>query len=219
MGEACAQSRIDPELIIQESTYGIVMALTLILTAQMGIFHYASRTDLILAILGMDFVWGAIDMFIFYRCDVLARYRRLQFSRKMSKMSREEKLLVLEDEFGDTVLEFVDAEDRRRILDSVADSRFNEKTDARCRKKHYTVNAVAAFLINFAGVIPSVLCLWLMADYSQALIGSAAISSLVLFVIAYLLVPSDSGKTKLIAGLTTAGMALLFTVFAALFGG
>ena len=48
--------KMDPDLVVMEATYGVVMALTLVTTAQLGIAHYDNRMGLVIAILAMDFV-------------------------------------------------------------------------------------------------------------------------------------------------------------------
>jgi len=65
-------------LAIQEVLYGFVMALTFIIAARVGIFTYDTPLYLVMMILAMNFVWGVIDMIIFYRIDVSTqrRYRR-----------------------------------------------------------------------------------------------------------------------------------------------
>ena len=75
-------SRIDRELVLQEAMYGFVMALTFITAEQLGLVDYNTRSKLILAILGMDFVWGAIDMYIFYRMDIMGMISQMGFLRK-----------------------------------------------------------------------------------------------------------------------------------------
>lgn len=59
----------DRGLIIQEAMYGFIMALTFVTVAKLGIVRY-ERENLIIAIIMMDFVWGVIDLIIFYNLDV-----------------------------------------------------------------------------------------------------------------------------------------------------
>ena len=54
---------VSKELIVQEAMYGFVMALTFVTAVQLGIVEYHDRGRLCLAISGMIFVWGMIDMF------------------------------------------------------------------------------------------------------------------------------------------------------------
>lgn len=213
-------SKLDPELVIQEAMYGFIMALTLVTTAQLGIFTYASRTDLILAIIGMDFVWGAIDMYIFYRVDILAYRRRLQKYVDMNRMEhRSDKKAILADEFQGTMFEFVGESDRDRILDAFIDGEFIDVNTLHRSTLHYAFNAVTAFVVTMLTVIPSVVALMAFEDYGAALLCSSCSSAIALFFTGYLLAPGITRKSRIVTGALTAGIALFFTIMAAYLGG
>ncbi|MCQ2084856.1 MAG: hypothetical protein MJZ21_01760 [archaeon] len=196
------------------------MALTLVTTAQLGIFTYASRYDLILAIIGMDFVWGAIDMYIFYRGDVMAYHRRLKkYSEAVALESDTAKKDMLRDEFHGTMFEFADDLSRDKILDTFLSADFTDFENLSRSKRHYLFNAITAFFVTMLTVVPSIVALWFFEDYTTALFCSSVVSAFALFFTGYLMAPDTTLKVRVTTGLVTAGIALLFTIFAAYFGG
>ncbi len=213
-------SKLDPDLIIQEAMYGFIMALTLVTTAQVGLVHYPSRQALVMAIIGMDFVWGAIDMYIFYRIDLLSRSRRInKYVNEFEGADHETRVRIAEEELHDTMFEFASPSDRRKMAEIFADSRCCGADALRSSNRHYVINALTAFFVTIMTVIPSVVCLEFIADFTLAALTTSIVSVVALFFVGYRLSPSDTTRSKIITGLTVAGISLLFTVFAAVFGG
>ncbi|MCQ2079568.1 MAG: hypothetical protein MJZ38_05910 [archaeon] len=213
-------SMLDPDLVVQEALYGFIMALTLVLTCQLGIAHYDSRETLILAIVGMDFVWGAIDMVVFYRVDILAHSRRVHLYLKVREATdREEQIRLLEHEFDGTVFRMGDVSNRRRMIEEFLDGDFTGLNDLQRDRRHYLFNAVTAFVVSVSTVIPVILCLVLVEDQTMSLLFSSTLSSLALFFIGYAISPSDNRGYRVGTGLSIATIGLVFTVVAALLGG
>ena len=212
--------KIDPELMIQESMYGFVMSLTFITAAQLGIFHYSDRTALILAIIGMDFVWGSIDMYIFYRMDMMSLHRqvitlgKMYVSEDRSSMREE-----VDRELDGTIFDLMDGSTREKAVDLVMGSEIGNFGGYRKEKNKYLFNAVSAAIITFMTAIPAVACLLLIGDDTTAFFSSSAISSLALFFIGYRMSPYRKRSMKALTGLVTTAASLLLTLFAAYFGG
>ncbi len=213
-------SKLDPDLIIQEAMYGFIMALTLVTTAQVGLVHYPTRQALVMAIIGMDFVWGAIDMYIFYRIDLLSRSRMIhRYTNEFEGADRETRVEIAKGELRGTMFEFAGAEDRRRMAEVFADSRCCSSDNLEKSTRHYVINALTAFFVTIMTVIPSVVCLEFIEDFTLAALTTSIVSVVALFFVGYRLSPSDTPRSKVITGLTVAVISLLFTLFAAAFGG
>ena len=213
-------SNVDRELVIQEAMYGCIMALTLLLTARIGLIHYESRTNLILAILGMDVVWAVIDMYIFYRVDIMSRQRALMSywelrSSPESEISRK----YLEDEFDGTIFQMVSREDQDKMINVFLEGTFTGREGFRRSTGHYLFNAVTSFVAASAPAIPPVLCLMLVEDFDMAVIWASVISSILIFFVGYSMAPGDRFAARVFTGLSTAGICLFFTVVCAVFGG
>lgn len=213
--------RIDPELMVQESMYGFVMSLTFITAAQLGIFHYNDRTGLVLAILGMDFVWGSIDMYIFYRMDMMSLHRQSMTLKRLCRIDDKDSMKgELIEELDGTIFGLMDESTRNMAADLIIERGGHRDPQGFVREKHkYLFNAVTAAIVTFSTAVPAVVCLLLIEDDVMALFSASAISSVALFFIGYLMSPYENRALRSLTGLVTAAVSLLLTLFAALFGG
>lgn len=212
--------KLDRDLVIQEAMYGCIMALTLMLTAYIGIIHYTSRIHLIYAILGMDIVWAIIDMYIFYRADNMSLSRSLKAYWDLHDYpDREAQKKALESEFNGTIFQVVSKEDQDKMLDVFLDGKFTGKEGLKKSNRHYLFNAITTFIFAAAPAIPPVLCLTFIDDFSYAILNACVISCVLIFFVGYFMAPGDGIRSRLITGFTTAGISMLFTVVCAVFGG
>ena len=212
--------RLDRDLVIQEAMYGCIMALTLLLTAYIGVIQYADRMHLIYAILGMDIVWAVIDMYIFYRADHMSLYRSLKLYWELhDQPDRECKKRLLEPEFYGTVFQLVSKEDQDKMIDVFLDGTFTGKEGLKKSNRHYVFNAITTFIFAAAPAIPPVICLTIFDEFNIAVINAAGISCILIFFVGYFMAPGDSLRIRLLTGLTTAGISMLFTIVCAVFGG
>lgn len=212
--------RLDRDLVIQEAMYGCIMALTLMLTAYIGIIQYSDRMHLIYAILGMDVIWAIIDMYIFYRGDLMSRRRSIQLYWDIQNCSdREAKKKALDPEFHGTVFQVISSEDQDKMKDVFLDAKFAGNENFHKTNRHYLFNAATTFVFAAVPAIPPVLCLQFIDKFSVAILNASVISCVLIFFVGYFMAPGDSLKSRLATGLTTAGISLFFTVICAYFGG
>lgn len=213
-------SKVDPDLVIQEALYGFIMALTLITTAQIGLVHYDRPLNLILAIIGMDVVWGLIDMYIFYRVDLTTRDRNLRLYQKLRLMKdRRAQADALSGEFDGTIFELASPEDKDKMIDVFLNGRYIRLSDLKRSNRHYLFNAITAFVSAVLPVIPSVICLWFIEDYHLALFCSSLVSSIAIFFVGFYFAPGSDFKVRVYFGFSIMVICLFFTVVAAAFGG
>ncbi|AGI48345.1 hypothetical protein TALC_01366 [Thermoplasmatales archaeon BRNA1] len=202
-----------------EATYGIVMALTLVTAAQLGIVHYDERRTLIIAILAMDFVWGAIDMFAFFRSDVTAERRRVNLLKNIQFADRRADYRdEVVSELDATIVDLMDDRTKDEIIDLVLQGKINHKPLAG-RYRQYFVNAMGAFAVTFTTAIPPALCVLFISDQTDAFFWASFTSSVLMFFIGYYFAPFKALWAKAVWGLTLVGTALSLTFFAAIFGG
>ncbi len=213
--------RIDPDLMVQESMYGFVMSLTFVTAAQLGIFHYSDRMSLVLAILGMDFVWGSIDMYIFYRMDMMALQRQSLALKRLCRAEDKESMRGdLMEELDGTVFGLMDESTRNMAADLIIERGNSRDPESFVRERHkYLFNAMTAALVTFMTAVPAVICLTLIEDDVTAFFSTSAISSAALFFTGYFMSPYEDRGLKALTGLVTAVVCLVLTLFAALFGG
>ncbi len=132
---------------------------------------------LIYAILGMDVVWAVIDMYIFYRADLMSLNRSLMLYWELhDQPDRESKKKLLESEFYGTVFQVVSKEDQDKMLDVFLDGTFTGREGLKKSNRHYLFNAVTTFVFAAAPAIPPVICLQLIGNFSYAILNASVIS-------------------------------------------
>lgn|GEM_PF-401409 len=215
-----AIGNIDLDLIVQEAMYGFIMALTFTTAVQFGLMHFDSRAQLLGAIVAMNFVWGSIDMYIFYHMDVNLQHRQLNLLRELSVSSdRESYRKRMYEELGGTIFDSADEESKQEAVDVLINCEPEDLTAIVKDRRWMVLNSVAAFLVTLATVIPFLICLDFIADLRQALMWSMVSASICLFGVGYFLAPYQrfSGRIGTAALITVS--ALLLTLFAAYLGG
>ena len=206
-----------PGLIIQEAMYGFIMALIFVTATRFGVFGDISATHLLLMILGMNMTWGAIDMIVFYLVDEGEHYQMHRFmqTRDPGKYTVRE---LLDEDFSGTVLDSMYEEDRQRVYDIVLSA---DHVPDRCynlKKKELFLSALVAFLVTSLTIVPFAICLLFIPDMNNALLLSAIVASVCLFIIGYRMGPY-MGKVGVHFGLVVALISLTITIIATFTGG
>ena len=210
--------QIDRDLVIQEATYGFVMALTFVTATQLG-FIDMEREMLVKAIIAMDFVWGMIDLIIFFNMDVIAQRRRRHELQKVysgqTKTPREDICGMLDG----TVFDDLDEESKQKAIDLIADAHLEGRRAANIDKMRYLFNSVTAFIVTLLTAVPSALCLLFIDDIWTACLYASFASCVALFFTGYVMAVSDDRRMRIVFGMFLAGSTMVLTLFAAVFGG
>jgi hypothetical protein len=214
---------MDPDLIQQELCYGTIMALTFVFGNQFGLMSM-DRNELILAIIGMDAVWGIIDLLLFYRADMTGLKRRTILSTDLHRDVKSDVGALrgrVQDEFQGTFLDMVDAKTRKEVIDKIMMSGPVEDPDALHEKwkRNYRRSAIGSCIVATFPAFPPAICLLVIGDFEDALFASAVALSLILFQVGFLISPYRNVAVRIASGLVVVALCLSLTVFAALFGG
>ena len=211
--------RLDRATVLQEATYGFVMALTFVTANQLG-FLNMSRSELVISILAMDFVWGVIDMVVFFDSDVIEQRRRRNLLRRLySSENREQMRDEVYDSLGGSVFDDLDEDSKRKAVDLVMNARMGDGDSALEGRRVYLFNAVTAFAVNFGSAIPVALCILFIPDLRLSLVAASLVSVVALFFIGYHMAPGESKRSRVLFGTGLAVVTLMLTLFAAYFGG
>lgn len=207
-----------PELATQEALYGFVMALIFITSAQVGLIAYSSPWDLVVLIVGMNFVWGFIDMYIFYRMDVTAQ-KRYAGILKNSSESPGKYRKELYDSIGSTIFDALTEEDKEKAVDLLERGRVETHEEMRSDRRNMLLSAISCFIITLLTTVPLIVCLLSISDTTEALYWTTVVACISLFVVGYKLEPTDSRRDKIVTGLSIAIIAYALTFFATYLGG
>lgn len=205
------------ELAVQEVMYGFVMALTFIIAARVGIFSYYSPWELVTMIVAMNFVWGAIDMMIFYRVDVATqkRYVKLISNKRDDQDYRDE----IYGELDSTIFDVLTEEDKLKGVELVMNSKIEDRREMREDRKKMLYSSITCFFITMMTTLPIIAALVLIDDRRDALNAAALLASISLFFVGMYVDPSGSRKKRILEGFTVMGAALMLSIFAAYLGG
>ena len=206
-----------PGLIVQEAMYGFIMALIFVTATRIGVFGDISATRLLAMIFGMNITWGAIDMIVFYLIDEGEHYQMHRFmqTRDPGKYTVRE---LLDEDFSGTVLDSMYERDRQKVYDIVLSSECVPDGCYRAKRKELFKSAVVAFIVTSLTIVPFAICLMFVPDMDDALLFSAIVASLCLFVIGNMMGPY-LGKNGYRFGLIVASISLLITLIATFTGG
>jgi hypothetical protein len=208
-----------PELAAQETMYGFVMALIFITSAQFGLI-YGSPLNIVMMIISMNFVWGSIDMYIFYRMDITAQKRYTALIRKVEESDvPDEYRNALCDDLGNTIFDAVDESDKNRAVDLLLNSKVQSRECMKADRWGMLMSAIACLVITLLTTVPIVLCLLLIGNYHLSLTCASIVASVSLFFAGYLMEPSEKTGMRVLTGISIAIFSLLLTLFAMLFGG
>ncbi|MDR0887607.1 MAG: hypothetical protein LBM39_00270 [Candidatus Methanoplasma sp.] len=208
-----------PELAVQETLYGFVMALIFISSAQVGIISYSSPWDIVTLIVGMNFVWGVVDMYIFYRMDVTAQRRYAEILGGDTCCSMEEHHDQIYDALGGTVFDALSEKDKERAVELIMDSDVGTQEEMRLDRMNMLLSAITCFVITMLTTIPLILCLVLINDSHGALAAASLVAGLCLFFTGFMLEPLNSFSKKVMTGISISVIALGLTFFATFLGG
>ncbi|MDR0522976.1 MAG: hypothetical protein LBG62_00920 [Candidatus Methanoplasma sp.] len=208
-----------PELATQEAMYGFIMALIFITSAQVGLISYSSPMDIVALIVGMNFVWGVVDMYVFYKMDVTAHRRYVEVLSGEGCCNHTEHYLMVYDALGSTIVDALAEEDKEKVVDLVMNGRIESREEMREGRRAMLLSAVSCFLITLLTTVPLVLCLALVEEPYAALWSASTAASVCLFFAGYLMEPSKRRSRKILTGASIMTLALALTLFAAYLGG
>jgi hypothetical protein len=179
---------LDPGETLGEVLGGFIMALTFTLGARLLTADgQVEAHDLVVAIIGCNIAWGAIDATLFVLNNLFYRSRHVRFFRTLKDMRSEaEALAAVEEEFGlDDEPLAVHPEDRARLYRSFLALSARATPARKGLRRQDMVAAIIVFALVSATAVPGVIPLLLLADSNLALNVSNGVLILLLFVVGY----------------------------------
>jgi len=207
-----------PELATQEVLYGFVMALIFITSASVGLISYDSPWDIVILIVGMNFVWGFIDMYIFYRMDTTAQKRYTEILRNDKHRTEEERYEDVYDSLGSTIFDVLTEEDKTKAARMLFNCRLGTEKEMKADRRNMFISAASCFVITLLTTVPLILCLVLIPK-DDALAAATLVACICLFFVGYMLEPTNGRWQKTKTGISIAAVAYVLTYFATYLGG
>ena len=208
-----------PELAVQEALYGFIMGLIFINSALVGLIDYESPWNIVILIVGMNFVWGFIDMYIFYKMDKTAQRRNIAIIENVENKPPEVIRGEIYDVLGNTIFDVLTEEDKLKAADVISNGSLATADEIKADRKNMLLSAVSCFFITFLTSVPLMVCLLLIDNPTDSMHGALIIACICLFFIGCKLEPSNLMRYKVRTGASIALIAAGLTIFATFLGG
>jgi hypothetical protein len=211
---------LDPASRLGEILFGLIMVLTVTLTAGLTVTSgRAGVRQLLFAAIGCNFAWGIIDAVMYIMNCMTVRSGKARLIEAVQRApDANAALVIIQNEIEPELQELLTSEDAealsRSILKHVAQAKVEEKTLT--RDDFY--GAVACFWLVFVSCLPAAIPFFIFAEPRFAL----RVSNFLLIALLFLVGQKWAqyvGTNRLVAGLTIVALGLLLVGVAILLGG
>jgi hypothetical protein len=211
---------LDPASRLGEILFGLIMVLTVTLTAGLTVAEgRAGVRQLLFAAIGCNFAWGVIDAVMYIMNCMTVRSGKVRLIEAVKRVPNEGAALVLiQDEIEPELQELLTPEDAevlsRSVLKHIAQARVTQKT---FRKDDF-YGAIACFLLVFVSCLPAAVPFFIFSQPHFAL----RVSNFLLIALLFLVGQKWAryvGTNRLVAGLAMVAIGLVLVGVAILLGG
>lgn len=208
-------------LALQELLYGFIMGLMFIVAAQTGVAKFDTNLGLVLAIIGMNFAWGFVDMILFTMIDRFDQRKYVRIvNAKNSDLDDAQIRDLIRNNLSGTLVDVLDEKDEMEIVRKILRSEVEPPEQLREERRDGFKGNAICFLLTVSTCIPLTLPLLILPDSMQfeACLWSSSIAAVFLFVIGYLM-HSYTGINKWVMGICVSSIGIGITLLAMLMGG
>jgi VIT1/CCC1 family predicted Fe2+/Mn2+ transporter len=209
---------IEPGESLAEILFGLVMALSITLGANLASGSRADLRELLAAALGCNLAWGIIDGVFFLMGRRFERNRAAVLIRALQEQGDAAALAAIRAELEDGIAELVDQPQRERFYAGV----LALVRAARPRRRGFATDdlggALTAGCLVVAAALPAVVPFLLMADAQAALRVSNLVLVVLLFVVGFHWA-RFAGANPWLAGLGMMALGLVLVATAIALGG
>lgn len=178
-------SQTGPGLAIQESLYGIIMAMIFVNAAQAGILSFSSNVHLAIVIFSMNFTWGLIDAIVIIVIGSLERNRDLLILRRNRENNDSKYRAMIKDDLSGTIVDAVRDEDECRIIDRILASETESDEELAKDRTDLFRSGLASFAITVLTAVPVMMPILFIQDIRAALFFASALGATVLFFVGF----------------------------------
>jgi hypothetical protein len=211
---------LDPASRLGEVLFGLIMVLTVTLTAGLTAADgRAGVRQLLFAAIGCNFAWGLIDAVMYLMNCVTVRSGKVRFIKDVQRASNvDAALVIVQNEIEPELQELLTSEDAEALSRSVLKHVAQVKVAERTLTKDDFYGAVACFWLVFVSCFPAAIPFFIFSQPHFAL----RISNFLLIALLFLVGQKWAqyvGTNRLVAGLTMVAIGLLLVSVAILLGG
>ena len=125
---------------------------------------------------------------------------------------------LIEDELAGTLIDVVDREDEKKIVELIMASRLESEEELLRDRREMFMGSLFSFVITLTTVIPVIVPLMVIRDFGLALTVASGMASVCLFFTGYYMAPYV-GYSRWKTGLGLAAMGWAITIAATFTGG
>jgi VIT1/CCC1 family predicted Fe2+/Mn2+ transporter len=176
---------LDPGTILGEVLFGLIMVLTITLTAGIAVSEEKGAVrELLIAALGCNIAWGLIDGVMHIMNSMLQRGRLSRFIAFLNRQSDAGHAMeLIAEELDDVLAPIPDAAEREQICRQVLRGLGSAKPERTRLTREDLLGAIASFWLVFFSALPAVLPFAVMSDARRALRTSNFILIVMLFLV------------------------------------
>lgn len=158
-GRRFTQRYLDPADRLGEVLFGLIMVLTVTLTADLTLHDgRASARELMVAAIGCNVAWGIIDGGMYVMAALLERARRAKALLAVQRAPDEAAgLAVVAEVLDDTLIGLQPAEDRQRAYAKVREMALRTEPGPVRIVRDDLIGALACFLLVVLSLVPAIL--------------------------------------------------------------
>lgn len=133
-------------------------------------------------------------------------------------MERETRINELMDELSCTPVDVLSDKDKRAICEKMLDRELESEEEARSDVRGMALSSLGCFIISLLTVIPFIVPVMLIPDFSDALLAASLLSSVILFFIGFYMA-KYLGLNRWVTGITITVISLGIALIATFTGG
>jgi VIT1/CCC1 family predicted Fe2+/Mn2+ transporter len=162
---------LDPGDRLGEVLFGLIMVLTVTLTADLTLHDgQASVRELLAAAIGCNVAWGIIDGGMYVMAALLERARRVKTLLAVQRAPDEAAgLAVVAEALDDTLIGLQPAEDRQRAYARIREMALRTEPEPVRIRREDLMGALACFVLVVLSLVPAVLPFLLVEEARTAL--------------------------------------------------
>jgi hypothetical protein len=211
---------LDPASRLGEILFGLIMVLTVTLTAGLTVADgRAGVRQLLFAAIGCNFAWGIIDAVMYLMNCITVRSGKVRLIKAVQRApDADAALVVVQNEIESELQELLGSEDAEALSRSVLKHVAQAKVTGRTLTKDDFYGAVACFWLVFVSCLPAAIPFFIFSRPHFAL----RVSNFLLIALLFLAGQKWAqyvGTNRLVAGLAMVAIGLLLVGVAILLGG
>ena len=213
------QRHLDPASRMGEVLFGLIMVLTMTLTAEVAAGGHAPAHELLAAAIGCNIAWGIIDAFMYLMHILVTRGESVRLARAVREApTPDNALATIQDQVGEELDPLLPPDDRTHVYQRIRQHLLESQPTKPSLTRKDFFGAIACFWLVFLSCLPAAVPFLLVSDPVRALRISNALLLVMLFLVGYRWA-AYAGTNRFAAGFISLAVGLLLVGVAILLGG